>query len=271
MGDSFYAEPLGALRQGDIAFAYISQVVPLNAQLGWPGPSEECELPDYGTYDRLDGPVNEHGHPEYRVYVWPIRIVVITQGCDLDHAHQEDSRVVVAPIVGKESWDQPSLWKQCEAGTHVPGFYYLPQLDDCGAEALGLGSTDLGPAVADLSSCALVSREIVTRRRIARINSKNLVGLQDAVARAFTVRGLASTRDLASLEGRTILAMRETPLTSPGPVRLVKVHVSAIGDESEDELTVAWGMRSGTRAAGDTGVDAGGSRQAPDSAPETPR
>lgn len=257
MDDAFYRHAGNELRQGDIAFAHINQVVPRNAQREWPGPKEPAELPSYGDYHELDGPENEYGYPEYRVRVWPTRVVVLTQGCELKNAHPQDSRVLVAPIVSKSAWDHPELWKQIEAGTMVPGFFYLPELTEEEAKDLGLELGDLGPAVVDLAAASLASRELVGRRRIACIAPPHIVVLQDAVSRAFTVRGLASTRELEGLEGRTIISAHETALTSPGPVRLVKIHVSGIGAGTEDELTVAWGLRDVAPQPKDEAADTG--------------
>lgn len=259
MGDAFYLPADGELRQGDVAFAQISQVVPRKPQRDWPGATEPDGLPSYGDYDELDGPLNEHGFSDYRVRVWTTRVIVLTQGCELKRAHDQDSRVVVAPIIGETAWDSPDLWRQVKSGVLVPGFHYLPTLSEVEAEALGLNVDDLGPAVVDLAAASLASREMISRRRIARIAPERLVDMQDAVARAFTVRGLASTRELSSLEGRRIMSSHETGLVSPGPVRLVKIHLSGKDETPEDEVTVAWGLRDALPVPPepDTGVGSG--------------
>lgn len=243
MARDFYTKADGDLAQGDIAFSYVSQVVPRKPQKDWPGGTETADLPSYGDYHELDGPTNKHGYPDYRVRVWPIRVAVLTQGCELRWAHDQDSRVVVAPIIGESSWDSPELWRRLEAGELIPGFFYLPALEAAEADELGLEGNELGPAVVDLAAASLASREMMVRRRIARIAPPEVVGLQDAISRAYSVRGLAKTADLAGLEGRTILGSNETGLISQGPVRLVKVHLSGVGDAGPDEVTVAWGLR----------------------------
>lgn len=189
---------------------------------------------DGGQADALD-PGDEY---DYIVYVWKGPVIVLHQNCEIAHAHPEDSRVVIAPLVSPDAWpDGP--WKELRENS-IPGYYYLPATTPEEAEALG---TEIEESVIVFSSVTTISRELLTHQRVARVRHEKLVELQDGYARATTVRGLASTRELDGLSGKRIVKATESSLTSPGPVRLAKILLTGGDPEEEDEVTVAWGLR----------------------------
>lgn len=175
---------------------------------------------------------------EYIVRVWKGLVIVLHQNCEIEFAHPHDSRAVVAPVVAESQWPK-GPWDQIRKG-RLPGYFYLPQPTAEEAEEL-TGSFQEGTAV--FASRTLSHIDALSQTRVATLRHDRLIELQDAYARAVTVRGLASTRELDNLKGRTILDIRETAITDPGPSRLVKVFLNGTAAGEEEEATVTWGVR----------------------------
>lgn len=205
----------------------------------WPGEKVIDALPLFGEDGEFDEYVDGDGG--YRVFVWKGLVIVLHQNCEIANAHEEDSRLVVAPVVSPAQWPS-GQWTNLREN-RLPGYFYLPEST---AEEDEVLEGPIPEGVVVFASCANISRELLLKTRIARVSHDHLVALQDAYVRTSTVRGLASTRELDVLSGKTIISAQETSVSVPGPVQLTKVFLA--GDsgepEDEDEMTVAsWGVR----------------------------
>lgn len=222
-----------------MAVSYFAQLCSSRAGRRWPGRLSIAELPEFGEYDEHlagSGPLGD-----YCVRVWAGPVVVLSQSCEIQQAHDEDSRLVVAPLVTPEQW-QEGPWDAFRKGLPIPGYHYLPKPDEAEREVLAMPEDQESEYAVVFASQTLTHRGLITAARFARI--VDVVALQDSYARSTTIRGLASTRELGGLEGKRIVSALETPVTNPGPVRLAKVHLVDDSDGSTDEITVAWGVRS---------------------------
>lgn len=233
---AFYRKPSKKLRQGDIAMA---EFVHLRTPRDLPGPGEgisEESLPYFGkplTYE-IVLPRDDKGHTYNRVlWVWQGPVMVIHQNCEIDWASEQDSRLTVAPIVLRSSWDGDH-WRQISKD-RVPGYFYLPSVSSDEAKDLGLRSPLPEAAVALAGSCTL-GREVVRDSRIAGLTQTRLRGVQDAISRFYAVRGYGSIEDFAKLAGKRIVSIEDTDQSVEGPARLVKVF---LGDKAEAEADVA--------------------------------
>jgi len=227
------------LRQGDIANAYVNQLVPRSGGgRSYPGTDSIEHLPDYGAFDEI--------RPQgagYLVRVWKTAVIVLTQNCELERSNPEDSRVVVAPLFTKEAFDDERFWSQL-AAQRIPGYHFLPAMTAEEAKALSL-SEPLPGSVVDFSGLSLTSRDLVKPQRFAKVHQSRLVELQDSYVRASTVRGLAPIGEIMGagrdIRGMSIRDVRDTAMTASGPLRIAKVYL--VGDEDDDEIEVSWGFR----------------------------
>jgi len=164
--------------------------------------------------------------------------MVIHQNCEIEYADNEDSRLLVAPLVAREQWPN-GPWEEIERGV-LPSYLYLPEMTEVEARLLELDEPLPAAAVA-LASATCISRGIVKSSRIGTMETEDLPGLQEALVRFFSVRGWGSTEALQRLEGLRIVSATETSETVAGPAPLSKVILA--GDDDDDEITVAWGVR----------------------------
>ncbi len=227
------------LHQGDIARAYVHQLVPRSGGgRAYPGDEAFERLPDYGAFDEI-----RPDHSGYVIRVWTLAVIVVTQNCELERSHEEDSRVVVAPLFMEEAFGDAGFWRQLCAN-RIPGYHLLPAMSDDEASELGLDEP-IPASVVDFSGLCLTSRDLIKPRRFAKLHQDMLVAFQDSYVRASTVRGLAPLAsvmgDGRDIRGMTIQDVRDTSTTASGPLRLAKVYLR--GDEDDDELEVSWGFR----------------------------
>ena len=228
-----------SLRQGDIARAYVQQLIPRSGRgRSYPGSGSVEHLPDYGPFDELESEALD-----YRIRVWKATVIVLTQSCELERSNPDDSRVVVAPVFLQEDFGDEPFWMQLVA-QRVPGYHHLPSMTEDEASALDLADP-IPDAVVDFSGLCLTSRDFIKPRRFAKLHQDRLVELQDSYVRASTVRGLAPITSVMAgdqdIRGMVIRDARDTSITVPGPLRLAKVFLQ--GDKSDDEVEVAWGFR----------------------------
>lgn len=246
-----YRPPAKKIRQGDIAVAEFIQLRAIHDRRG-PGTAAavDTQLPFFGipTPHEIAMPMPD-GKDRLRVLlVWEGPVVVLHQNCEIDLASDDDSRLVVAPMVLSAKWPGDH-WDLIRGGI-APGYFYLPPVSADQAAELGLGSELPEGAVAFAGTC-LVGREIVRPGRMASITQAGLGGLQDAISRFFGVRGYASTRDLPNLSGKRLVSLHETGQTVEGPARLVKMIFGDGPRESADEeATVTYfGFRKSSEVA----------------------
>lgn len=165
--------------------------------------------------------------------------MVISQNCEIEWGNEQDSRLIVAPVVSRAQWpDAP--WEYF-ARNPPPGYLYLPPLDQ--SEAAGLGLPDAWPeSVVVLGSVTTTTKRLVKPRRVISVAMEQIPRLQDAVSRFFGVRGFAAIPALDALVGSTVKDVVETGLTVTGPSRLVKVFTAPAGDDggADDEVTVSY-------------------------------
>jgi hypothetical protein len=237
------------LRQGDIAIAEFHQ---LRARSGdRPGPAgpdlAAPNLPFLG--DPADFEVNvpqPDGSEGIRVLrVWSGFVIVLHQNCEIEFAHADDSRLLIAPIITAERWPAGS-WKYLRENT-IPGYFYLPGLAE--AEAKDLGLPRAWPeGVAALASSTLSSIGLIKPRRQISLTPEMLPHLHDCIARFYAVRGFAGMHELEGIIGKRIVRVEDTNQTATPPSRLMKIYFGESTeqpDDRDDELTVAyWGVRA---------------------------
>ncbi len=168
--------------------------------------------------------------------------MVIHQNCELKYADENDSRVLVAPIISKSMW--PGRHWGTIAQNQLPSFFHLPGLSEEQADALGLEVEWPESAVA-FASTTLLSRGIVKPNRVLGLTPKAVGKLQELLVRFSTARGWGSHDDLRTLVGYTVKDVFATSETVPGPVSLAKVILEKEGEP--EEITVAWGVRRSGR------------------------
>jgi hypothetical protein len=237
-----------SLRQGDISITEFHQIRARSGDRRGPAGSDHAapQLPFLG--DPTDFEVNvpqADGSDEMRIVrIWSGFVMVLHQNCEIEFAHPEDSRVLIAPIVPSDRWPEAS-WKYLRENV-IPGYFYLPGLTDAEAKKLGLPRS-WPEAVVALASSTLSSVGLIKPRRQLSLAPGMLPYLHDSIARFFAVRGFAGMRELGGVVGKRIVSVEDANQTVPGPSRLVKVYFGenpTEADERDDELTVAyWGVR----------------------------
>lgn len=236
------------LRQGDIAVAEFHQ---LRARTGdRPGPAGQdqvaSDFPFLGEPTDFELRLPRPGESEEVrvVRVWRGFAVVLHQNCEIDFAHGDDSRVLIAPITTWDRWPEGS-WKYLRENT-IPGYFYLPPLSEEDARSLGLPRS-WPEGVAVLASSTLSSIGLIKSRRQLSLTQAMLPHLQDCLGRFYGTRGFGGERELTAVIGRRVVQVQDTNQTVAGPSRLMKVYFGEDGsepDERDDELTVAyWGVR----------------------------
>jgi len=231
------------LRQGDIGLCEFTQLRPRSGERAGPGgPATASEdLPYFGHPVDYEIKVGTAGGEQSRILrLWEGPAMVVSQNCELEHADEADSRLLVAPLVNPELWSE-GRWEYLRQN-RLPGYLYLPALAARDADfAL---DADLPEAAVALGSVTLVSRALVRNRRVASLGQPMLPLLQEKLSRFLTTRGYASERELGSLAGKRVVSVERTDETVPGPSRLYKVILGESGGaEGDDELTVAFGCR----------------------------
>jgi hypothetical protein len=165
-------------------------------------------------------------------------VIVLHQNCEIEYAAEEDSRVTVAPIVSEPAWPA-GPWDLIARG-ELPGYLHLPPLDIDEARELGLDQ-EWPRAAVTFAGATGSSRGIVKPNRILALTPAGLTRFQESLVRFSTVRGWGSLDAAEALVGATVVAVKETAETVPGPARLAKIILGRGGEV--DELTVAWGLR----------------------------
>lgn len=244
---AYYRQPARrSLRQGDIALCEFSQLRHRNRDVK--GPDSDVAtpyLPSHGTSVDLEIPPQQWpfaGEPPV-VRVWQGWVIVVTQGCVLDNADEDDSRLIIAPLATEERWPE-GPWESGHLKQDVlPDYFYLPGLTAEAAEALG-HKEEWPAAVVDLGSLALVSRGLVKSRRLLSLSTEALLPFQDKVSRSLTTRGYASHQTLKGLAGRKIVDVVQSDAFVQGPSRLSKVTIAEDENGEDDEITLFIGTRA---------------------------
>lgn len=238
---SFYRRHAATrLAQGDIALTEVVQLRSASGSEGrGPGPSEAAspELPYLGAYEDFE--FDAGSSTERRIVrVWKALAIVISQNCEIEWASDQDSRLVVAPVVTRAQWpDAP--WEHFRRNP-PPGYFYLPPLSE--DEAVALGLPEPWPeSVVVVGTLTTTTRRLVKPRRVISLAIEQLPRLQDTVSRFFGVRGFATVAALDAIRGATVREVVDTGLTVSGPSRLVKVFTAPAGEGgADDEVTVSY-------------------------------
>jgi hypothetical protein len=238
-----------SLRQGDLSIAEFHQLRARSGDRRGPagGDLAAPNLPFLGeaTDFELSVPQPDGSETVRMLRVWSGFAIVLHQNCEIDFAHADDSRVLIAPIVTVERWPEGS-WEYLRENV-VPGYFYLPALIEAEAKQLGLPRPWPG-GVAALASSTLSSVGLIKPRRQLSLTPEMLPHLHDCLARFYAVRGFAGVRELDGVIGKRIVRIEDTSQTVTGPSRLMKIYFGENvdePDERDDELTVAyWGVRS---------------------------
>jgi hypothetical protein len=249
VSNAAYRKPLRRLRQGDIALCEYHQLRARSGEGRGPGPEEVSneDLPFLGEWQDFEVPVRVPGRdrPVSRVLrVWIGYVVILSQSCELEYADEQDTRVMVAPLVSRATWPGDQ-WQLIERGS-LPGYCALPA-----ADAEELTGTDFGEAwpasAVAFGSATLVSGAIVRPNRVLALAPSVVVRLQEAFVRFTTVRGWADVSAAQNVVGKTVIGVQETIESVPGPARLTKVFLDA--PDGGDEITVVCGLRATRRGA----------------------
>lgn len=239
----YRAPSKNVLRQGDIGQCEFTQLRSRSGERAGPGAEALAaeDLPYFGQPTDHEIEVDVAGRSEKRVLrVWEGPIIVVSQNCELHHADDGDSRLLVAPLASAAQWPQ-GRWKYLRQN-RLPGYLYLPPLS--AAEANFDLDAELPEMVVALGSTTLVSRALVSKRRVASLSQPMLPFLQEKLSRFLTTRGYAAERELAGLGGKRIVSVERTDEAVPGPSRLYKLTLGDSGDDSgDDEMTVTFGCR----------------------------
>lgn len=235
------------VRQGDIAYGEFCQLrAPTGDRLG-PGDQRFTapNLPFLGEPTDFEVMVQVHEKSEPRlIRLWQGFVLVIHQNCEIDFGNENDSRLLVAPIVSRELWPE-GRWELLR-GNRLPGYFYLPEIRSEEATELGL-PVEWPESVTVLASATPSSIGLVQRRREMTLSQGMLPHLQDSLARFFVTRGFAGVAELEGVVGKRIVRTVETNQMIAGPSRLMKVVLGETmvePDEQDDEITVSyWGVR----------------------------
>lgn len=231
------------LRQGDIGVCEFTQLRPRSGERAGPGAESVAseELPYFGQPIDHEIDVDAGGRSEKRVLrVWEGPVIVVSQNCELEHADESDSRLLVAPLVNAAQWPE-GRWTYLREN-RLPGYLYLPPLTTTEAD-FDL-EADLPETAVAIGSTTLVSRALVSKRRVASLAQPMLPFLQEKLSRFLTTRGYAAERELSGLSGKRIVSVDRTDETVPGPSRLYKLTLGEHGsDRGDDEMTVTFGCR----------------------------
>ena len=230
------------LRQGDIAICEFHQMRNRSGDLRGPAHADDQNerLPFLGTWRDAEVDVPWPGGTTRKrvIRIWIGPVMVLHQSCEIQNADQEDSRIIVAPIVSKAKWPT-GPWTEIRTGA-IPGYLYLRSTNEDETKDLGLGVPWEESAVA-LASTTSSSRGIVKSARVLSLATPMVPILQEALVRFSSVRGWASARDMLPLVGKKITAISETSEIVPGPSRLAKVTLE--DKDGLEETTVVWGVR----------------------------
>jgi hypothetical protein len=242
----WYQAPGTKPRQGDISLVEFHQLRARNKDRRGPGRQDLANqsLPNFGSFRDFEVDIPLPGVPTevaHRVLrVWIGYAMTLHQNCEIYYADPEDSRIVVAPIATRDQWPN-ARWDLIERG-ELPGYLYVPELNGESAKKLRAPSEFPGGAVV-FSSTTQLSRGVVTANKLISLHQKRILELQSAIVTFFSVRGWASTRELANLEGKTIVSAAETSESVPGPSKLAKLTLAGGTTADDDEITVVWGLR----------------------------
>lgn len=246
---SSYRKHLKKLRQGDIALCEFHQLRARSGEGRGPGDQQTAneDTPYFGEPQDFEISVAVPGRAEpmlrlLRIWVGPV--IVVSQSCELEYSDPQDARILVAPIVSQPLWSN-GPWERIE-GNALPGYMFLPPIEEPDAEQLNLPGAWPAAAVA-IGSATLISKAMVRPNRIMSLTPNGLLDLQSALVRFISVRGWGDLTAATQLRGKRIVDIKETIEMVPGPSRLTKVMLG--DDDGGDEITVVCGLRPGRRAA----------------------
>ncbi|MDQ3691528.1 MAG: hypothetical protein M3406_16155 [Chloroflexota bacterium] len=239
-----------SVRQGDIAIAEVVQLRGRSGDRPLPGRRDDRRADSAGQVPSLGEPrefdLEYEGvadRLERRVLrLWSSPVMVLHQNCEIDFASEDDSRLIVAPVLAQAEWPE-GPWGLFR-NNQVPGYFHLPGLDADQTAALGVP----GPwpeSVVALASSSSSSYGLIKPSRMLSLAQEALPALQDTIDRFFTTRGLADLTALQSIVGKRVVRVAETGQTVSAPSPLVKVYFGDEADDAgDDEGTYCfWGVR----------------------------
>lgn len=230
-------------RQGDLCLAYFHE---LRATDDAPGPGGEDvtgrNIPFFGDFEDHELPTNigSKKNPRHLVLrVWRGWVMILNQGCDLERLDENDSRLLVAPIVFKAKWPGDSRWKQIREGA-APGFVFLPPMRE--SDKSRTGSQKGWPS--EVEAAAVLASATTIGRRVAGESSFGLSSemqhvLQQRMVTYGSVRDWKAASQRKEIIGKQIMEVSETDEKTDGPAKLYKIHIADPGgDTGADEVTV---------------------------------
>lgn len=226
------------LRQGDLAVTFCHQLRAAKNDPEGPGPADAAteKIPYFGDYQ--DIPVTYGQAPDNRnlvLRVWPCWAMVLFQSCELDHQEEDDSRVLVAPIVFEPKWPGDH-WGPIRDGQRA-GYLYLPPMESTELPALKARGwpTDTHAAVA-LASASVISKRLLTPKGRFSLSPHMTMVAQHRLVSFFSMRNWSRSEHADIMEGMKVVGVRRTSEVHPGPGPLFKVVLE--GDDDSDEMNV---------------------------------
>ncbi len=164
--------------------------------------------------------------------------MLLTSTCELDYIDDADSRLIVAPVVFRQTWEG-SHWDQIRRGER-PAYLFLPPMAETLQTQIGAEGWITGmEAAVVLASATLVSREVAGPSRFS-LTSEWRHALQERLVKFFSVRDWKSADQFNQLLHKRIAALSETDEPLPENGRLFKM---ALENGQDDEAAVGLVLR----------------------------
>lgn len=222
------------LRQGDLCFGTWHQLRATAGDPRGPGPADIAshKVPYCGDY--VDHPIVVRD-ALFQIRLWSGWVMILEQSCEIIRNHPEDSRVQVAPVAFEQTWPG-AHWDPIRLSS-VPGYFYLPQVDDADRKRYGLTEAWLdSEAAVVLKSTCTVTASLLGRPCLSLSPAMRAL-LQAKLVDYWSVRGWTRDQALDQFVGMRIRAIQKTDEKHPGPGRLYKFALDR-DDDDADEITI---------------------------------
>ncbi len=225
------ADASSRLRQGDLALGHFHQLRTA-ADVDRPGPAESAsaKVPYFREYEDVEVAI---GARSLVLRVWTGWVMVVAQSCEFQNADPNDSRLLVAPVVFRPSWDGDH-WPQIINGTRPAYLFLSPMPPDqrggCGKAARAWPDAE---AAACLANTTLVTPGTLIKASRFSISREMQHVLQQRLVTFWSVREWMRERHVEkALIGKRIARVEKTDEYADGPAKLYKVFLEN-GDDDE--------------------------------------
>lgn len=192
-------------------------------------------MPPLGKYETVS--IEAFGIP-LDVRVWECWVMILTQGCDLEHPDPNDSRLLVAPVVFEPKW-RGKHWARILRGD-VPGFLYLPSMSAEEKDRAGAKGWPADEEAAVVLGSACVISRGASRPPAFGLSPDMRALLQERLVVYWSVRNWTTPKQFELLKGKRISYIQDTEEKFSSPGRLYKLTLT---NGEEDEATVGLILR----------------------------